>query len=60
MPTDGDRDDARQGERGHDRTPATVAPHTILVFDRGYVDVTSKVYFVKRLKDRTVYEVVER
>jgi hypothetical protein len=43
------------------------APHTILVFDRGYVDFTwfaaleaAKVFFVTRLKDSTVYEVVER
>ena len=43
------------------------APHTILVFDRGYIDFTwfaaleaSKVYFVTRLKDNTVYEVVHR
>ena len=43
------------------------APHTILVFDRGYVDFTwfaaleaAKVYFVTRLKAGTAYEVVER
>jgi hypothetical protein len=43
------------------------APHTILVFDRGYVDFAwfaaleaAKVFFVTRLKDSTVYEVVER
>jgi hypothetical protein len=43
------------------------APHTILVFDRGYVDFTwfaaleaAEVFFVTRLKDSTVYEVVER
>ena len=43
------------------------APHTILVFDRGYVDFTwfaaldaAKVFCVTRLKEGTAYEVVER
>ena len=43
------------------------APHTILVFDRGYVDFTwfaaleaTKVFFVTRLKAGTTYEVIER
>jgi IS4 transposase len=43
------------------------APHTILVFDRGDVDFTwfaaleaAQVLFVTRLKESTVYEVVER
>jgi len=43
------------------------APHTILVFDRGYVDFTwfaaleaANVFFVTRLKAGTAYEVVER
>jgi len=43
------------------------APGTILIFDRGYVDygwfgrlTTDQVFFVTRLKDNAVYEVVER
>lgn len=43
------------------------APHTILVFDRGYIDFTwfaaldaAKVFFVTRLKAGTAYEVIER
>jgi hypothetical protein len=43
------------------------APHTILVFDRGYVDFAwfaaleaARVFFVTRLKDGTAYEVVQR
>lgn len=43
------------------------APHTILVFDRGYIDFTwfaaleaAKVCFVTRLKGGTAYDVVER
>lgn len=43
------------------------APHTILVFDRGYIDFgwfaaleAATVFFVTRLKTGTAYEVIER
>ena len=47
--------------------PLEFQPGTVLVFDRGYLDYQwfvelsrRRVYFVTRLKENTVYEVVER
>ncbi len=58
-----------EGRRHDVRVARTLrfAPGTILVMDRGYVDyawfgqlTTDEVFFVTRLKDNALYEVVER